>query len=109
MTSRLIVVAGASDSKTQTYTTGLINVDNLIVLVNPIFIDGRSKANCTVLRICIFQVRGSLARKALRELLAKGLIKQVVSHNAQSIYTRLIKDDEEIEAEKAAAAAAEKK
>ena len=56
-----------------------------------------------------FQVRGSLARKALRELLAKGLIKQVVSHNAQSIYTRLIKDDEEIEAEKAAAAAAEKK
>ena len=52
------------------------------------------------------KVRGSLARKALRELLAKGLIKQVVSHNAQSIYTRLIKDDEEIEAEKAAAAAA---
>ena len=55
------------------------------------------------------KVRGSLARKALRELLAKGLIKQVVSHNAQSIYTRLIKDDEEIEAEKAAAAAAAEK
>ena len=30
------------------------------------------------------KVRGSLARKALRELLAKGLIKQVVSHNAQN-------------------------
>ena len=55
------------------------------------------------------KVRGSLARKALRELLAKGLIKQVVSHNAQSIYTRLIKDAEEIEAEKAAAAAAAEK
>ena len=34
-------------------------------------------------------------RKALRELLEKGLIKQVVAHNAQHIYTRLIKEDEE--------------
>ena len=41
------------------------------------------------------KVRGSLARKALRELLEKGLIKQVVAHNAQHIYTRLIKEDEE--------------
>ena len=42
-----------------------------------------------------------MARKALRELLAKGLIRQVVSHNAQSIYTRVIKEEDE-EAEKAA-------
>ena len=59
-----------------------------------------------------FQVRGSLARKALRELLSKGLIRQVVAHNAQSIYTRVIKEeDEEAEkaAEKAEKAAAEKK
>ena len=46
------------------------------------------------------KVRGSLARKALRELLAKGLIRQVVAHNAQSIYTRVIKDEDE-EPEKA--------
>ncbi len=53
-----------------------------------------------------------MARKALRELLSKGLIRQVVAHNAQSIYTRVIKEeDEEAEkaAEKAEKAAAEKK
>jgi small subunit ribosomal protein S25e len=43
------------------------------------------------------QVRGSLARKALTELLTKGLIRQVVSHNAQTIYTRVIKDEAEPE------------
>jgi small subunit ribosomal protein S25e len=48
----------------------------------------------------LFQVRGSLARKALRELLSKGLIRQVVAHNAQSIYTRVIKEEDEGEAEK---------
>ena len=52
------------------------------------------------------KVRGSLAHKALRELLAKGLIKQVVWYNSQAIHTRLIKDDEETEA---GAAAADKK
>ena len=50
------------------------------------------------------KVRGSLARKALRELLSKGLIRQVVAHNAQHIYTRNV-NEEEVEAEKAAAAA----
>ena len=55
------------------------------------------------------KVRGSLARKALKELLTKGLIRQVVAHNAQHIYTRVIKDDEELEAEKAAADKAEGK
>jgi len=44
----------------------------------------------------ILQVRGSLARKALRELLSKGLIRQVVAHNAQSIYTRVIKEEDEV-------------
>jgi small subunit ribosomal protein S25e len=46
------------------------------------------------------KVRGSLAQKALRELLSKGLIRQVVAHNAQSIYTRVIKEEDEGEAEK---------
>ncbi len=41
------------------------------------------------------KVRGSLARKALRELADKGLIRHVVSHNAQSIYTRMTKDEDE--------------
>merc|ERR1711993_99804 len=39
------------------------------------------------------KVRGSLARKALDELTQKGLIKQVVQHHAQTIYTRVIKDE----------------
>merc|ERR1711879_582795 len=40
------------------------------------------------------EVRGSLARKALHELAQKGLIKQVVQHSAQLIYTRVTKDEE---------------
>merc|ERR1712024_1876 len=39
------------------------------------------------------KVRGSLARKALDELCVKGLIKQVVQHRAQTIYTRVTKDE----------------
>merc|ERR1712062_90652 len=39
------------------------------------------------------KVRGSLARKALNELVVKGLIKQVVQHSAQTIYTRVTKDE----------------
>merc|ERR1711899_263839 len=34
------------------------------------------------------KIRGSLARAALKELLNKGLIKEVVKHHAQVIYTR---------------------
>merc|ERR1711971_1153744 len=39
------------------------------------------------------KVRGSLAKKGLDELLEKGLIRQVVQHHAQTIYTRVIKDE----------------
>lgn len=41
------------------------------------------------------KVRGSLARKALEELLQKGLIRQVVQHHAQTIYTRVTKEGDE--------------
>ena len=41
------------------------------------------------------KVRGSLARKALAELLQKGLIRQVVQHSAQTIYTRVTKEGDE--------------
>merc|ERR1712007_264918 len=45
------------------------------------------------------KVRGSLARNALQELLAKGMIKLVSKHRAQLIYTRNTKGgDEEGEA-----------
>merc|ERR1712106_1172371 len=40
------------------------------------------------------KVRGSLARRALLELAEKGLIKQVVAHRSQFIYTRVTGDDE---------------
>merc|ERR1712112_207071 len=45
------------------------------------------------------KVRGSLARKALIELMEKGLIKQVVAHSSQMIYTRMIGDKEGADAE----------
>merc|ERR1719200_101823 len=34
------------------------------------------------------KIRGSLARQALKELLGKGLIKEIDDHHAQKIYTR---------------------
>merc|ERR1711990_203937 len=43
------------------------------------------------------KVRGSLARRALIELMEKGLIKQVVAHSSQMIYTRMIGDAPEDE------------
>lgn len=46
------------------------------------------------------KIRGSLARKALNELQQKGLIKQVVKHSAQLIYTRAIKGDDNEDAAK---------
>merc|ERR1712186_81291 len=39
------------------------------------------------------KVRGSLAKRGLNELVQKGLIKQVVQHSAQTIYTRVTKDE----------------
>ncbi|ELT92959.1 hypothetical protein CAPTEDRAFT_176999 [Capitella teleta] len=39
------------------------------------------------------KIRGSLARFALKELLSKGLIRQVEKHSAQLIYTRAPKED----------------
>ncbi|KAL7300430.1 hypothetical protein TKK_0006784 [Trichogramma kaykai] len=42
------------------------------------------------------KIRGSLARRALIELQQKGLIKQVVQHHAQLIYTRTTKGDDPV-------------
>merc|ERR1711981_129194 len=51
-------------------------------LITPSIVSGRLK------------VRGSLARKACVELVQKGLIKQVVQHSAQTIYTRVTKEED---------------
>merc|ERR1712218_51750 len=40
------------------------------------------------------KVRGSPARRALIELMEKGLIKQVVAHSSQTIYTRVTKEED---------------
>jgi len=37
---------------------------------------------------CTLQVNGSLARKAIRELMARGSIRMVSAHASQQIYTR---------------------
>merc|ERR1712200_232635 len=44
------------------------------------------------------KIRGSLARKALNELQQKGLIKCVVKHRAQLIYTRTTKVEDAVAA-----------
>ncbi len=40
-----------------------------------------------------FKVRGSLARSIIRELVRRGLIRAVVKHSRQEIYTRSTKED----------------
>ena len=45
------------------------------------------------------KIRGSLARKALSELHEKGLIRQVIKHHSQTIYTRTTKADDAAEEE----------
>merc|ERR1712142_361638 len=40
------------------------------------------------------KITGSLARKGLGELLKKGLIKRIVKHNAQTVYTRTTKAED---------------
>merc|ERR1712107_945677 len=55
------------------------------------------------------KVRGSLARKALFELAEKGLIRQVVAHSSQMIYTRMIGDKEGDDAEAEGGVVVEKK
>merc|ERR1712186_189137 len=55
------------------------------------------------------KVRGSLARRALIELMEKGLIKQVVAHSSQMIYTRMIGDKEGDDAEAEGGVVVEKK
>lgn len=46
------------------------------------------------------KIRGSLARNALQELLAKGMIKLVSKHRAQLIYTRNTKGGDEPQLQK---------
>jgi small subunit ribosomal protein S25e len=36
----------------------------------------------------VLQVNGSLARRAIKELMARGLIRMVSVHSSQQIYTR---------------------
>jgi len=55
------------------------------------------------------KVRGSLARRALLELSEKGLIRQVVAHRSQFIYTRVTKDNEEEDAAAEGGVVVEKK
>ena len=40
-----------------------------------------------------FKVRGSLARSIIRELVRRGLIRPVVKHSRQEIYTRSTKEE----------------
>lgn len=40
-----------------------------------------------------FKVRGSLARSIIRELVRRNLIRPVVKHSRQEIYTRATKED----------------
>ena len=54
--------------------------------------------NYSSFNVAVFQVRGSLAKRALEEMEGKGLIKKVSAHRSQLIYTRITKDSDEVEA-----------
>merc|ERR1711936_1527662 len=41
------------------------------------------------------KIRGSLARRAIKDLCAQGKIKLVVQHSAQTVYTRAIAPEED--------------
>ena len=56
-----------------------------------------------------FKVRGSLARSIIRELARRGLIRTVVKHSRQEIYTRATKEDAPGEQEAAKEGATETK
>ncbi|CAF0764719.1 unnamed protein product [Adineta steineri] len=56
-----------------------------------------------------FKVRGSLARAIIRELVRKGLVRPVVKHSRQEIYTRATKEDAPGEAEAGKEGGTEKK
>ena len=56
-----------------------------------------------------FKVRGSLARQIIRELVGRGLIRPVVKHSRQEIYTRATKEDAPGELEAGKEGASEKK
>jgi small subunit ribosomal protein S25e len=45
------------------------------------------------------KIRGSLARRALRELEEKGLLRKVVAYRAQFIFTKVTKETEDEKAE----------
>ncbi|CAN1244840.1 40S ribosomal protein S25-4 [Linum perenne] len=54
-------------------------------LITPSILSDRLRIDeCTM----PFQVNGSLARRAIKELMAKGLIRMVAAHASQQIYTR---------------------
>ncbi|OAO97090.1 hypothetical protein AXX17_AT4G44590 [Arabidopsis thaliana] len=44
--------------------------------------------NLMCLMLLKIQINGSLARRAIRELMAKGVIRMVAAHSSQQIYTR---------------------
>merc|ERR1712243_522803 len=67
--------AGGGKAKKKKWSKGEVR-DKLNKLITPAVVSERLK------------IRGSLARRALIELQGKGLIKQVVKHSSQVIYTR---------------------
>ena len=56
-----------------------------------------------------FKVRGSLARLIIRELVRRGLVRAVVKHSRQEIYTRSTKEDAPGEQDAGKEGASEKK
>merc|ERR1712062_849966 len=70
--------SGGGKAKKKKWSKGKVRdkLNNLILFDTPAVVSERLK------------IRGSLARRALIELKSKGLIKEVVKHSSQVIYTR---------------------
>ncbi|KAL0733549.1 hypothetical protein Bca4012_009759 [Brassica carinata] len=60
-------------------------------LITPSILSDRMRVFIALLpvsSVLYFEINGSLARKAIRELMAKGVIRMVAAHSSQQIYTR---------------------
>ena len=69
-------------------------------LITPSIVSERLKVNLLnfceqVYKVLTFQIRGSLAKRALDEMAGKGVVKLVSAHRSQIIYTRVTKDNED--------------
>ncbi|KAK8921574.1 40S ribosomal protein S25-4 [Platanthera zijinensis] len=69
-----------------TYDKMLVEVPKY-KMITPSVLSDRLRV-CSLCFFLIFCINGSLARRAIKDLMARGSIRMVAAHSAQQIYTR---------------------